>query len=137
MEPFPVKAEKISGFDDANIVKNAKDFFATIERKTKRRPYIRSAYFDKQKIFFTYFWHHLFQKPPKERRMRIQFLACAIELVQKSKNAPSTKENPNKPSELLHRFVGITKEKEVFYVQIKENKKTDRKELMSVFPQVR
>lgn len=42
--------------------------------------------------------------------------------------------NTSKEVEIFHRFEGITKEKEIFYVQIKENIKTDRKEFMSVFP---
>jgi hypothetical protein len=42
--------------------------------------------------------------------------------------------NTAKEVEIFHRFKGITKAKEVFFVQIKENIRTDRKELMSVFP---
>lgn len=132
---FPVKANKITGSSDKEVIKKAKDYFTVIERRTKRRPYIRSAYFGKQKIFFTYFWSHLYQKPPKERKRRLVYLPCALELIQGNKNAPVSMVNPAKKSELLHRFMGITKEKEVFYVQIKENVNTDRKEFMSVFPE--
>lgn len=42
--------------------------------------------------------------------------------------------NPNKKTEALHRFAGLTKDKELFYVQIKEDLRTDRKYFMSVFP---
>jgi hypothetical protein len=43
-------------------------------------------------------------------------------------------QNPNKTQEALHRFTGCTKDGEVFYVQIRANKKTNRKGFMSVFP---
>jgi len=133
VNPFPVKSEKLSGAgDDKEILKRAREYFEALMRKTKRQPYMRSAYFGKQKIFFTYFWKHLYQKSPRQRRHRVVFLPCAIELIKKSRNAPTTKPNPNKKSELLHRFYGITKKREIFYVQIKENVTTDRKELMSV-----
>ena len=85
-----------------------------IKKQTKRRPYVRSTYFNKQKIFFDFFWKHLFQKNPK--------------------NHPLSEENPHKKSEILHRFAGLTKDKELFYVQIKENKRNNKKYFMSCFP---
>lgn len=132
MKPFPVKSQKLAGSSDKEVIKKAQRYFSNIKRKTKRRTYIRSAYFGKQKIFFTHFWTHLFQKTPRRRRQRLAFLPCAVELIKKCRNEPTTKTNPNKKSEMLHRFYGITKEKEVFFVQIKENVNTDRKELMSI-----
>lgn len=48
---------------------------------------------------------------------------------------PTSKQNPNKPAEILHRFAGLTKDKEIFFVQIKEDKKTDQRHLLSVFPE--
>lgn len=135
MKPFLVKAEKLSGAgDDKAVIKRAQDYFKILMHKTKRQPYIRSAYFEKKKIFFTYFWNHLYQKPPKQRMIRVAFLPCAIELLLKCRNAPESMINVSKEVEIFHRFIGITKNKEVFYVQIKENRKTDRKEFMSVFP---
>ncbi|OGM24348.1 hypothetical protein A2715_02435 [Candidatus Woesebacteria bacterium RIFCSPHIGHO2_01_FULL_39_32] len=136
MKPFPVKSDKLDvrGFDNRQVVKIAQDFFKALMHKTKRQLYIRSAYFGKKKIFFTYFWKHLYQKSPRQRRIRIVYLPCAIELIQKCRNAPDSMINTSKEIEMFHRFTGITKEKELFYVQIKENIKTDRKEFMSVFP---
>ena len=108
--------------------------FKEIERKTKRRPYVRSAYFNKQKVFFDYFWLHLFQKSPKQRFKRLKYFKASLELIKYSRNAPSIKSNPNKKDEILYRFAGLTREKELFYVQIKEDKKSDRKYFMSCFP---
>ena len=44
------------------------------------------------------------------------------------------KQITNKSGEILHRFAGSTKEKELFFVQIKEDKKTGQKYLISIFP---
>ncbi len=132
MKPFPVKSQKLSGSSNIEIIKKAQDYFKLIERETKRQPYVRSAFFGKQKIFFTFFWKHLYQKSPKERRRRLQYFLCAIELIENSRNTPTMKPNPNKKSEILYRFYGITKDKEIFYTQVKENITTKRLELMSI-----
>ena len=81
------------------------------------------------------FWSHLHEKENmKDKTRRIKYFACAIELVQHSILEPKTKENPNNEKEIVHRFTGITKEHEIFFVQIKEEKRTGKKYLMSVFP---
>ena len=134
MIPYPTKVKKLPGTDYKEIHSEASAIFKQIKSKTKRRPYIRSAYFKKDKIFFDYFWHHLWQKSWKERIKRLKFFPCAIELIQNSRQIPTSKQNPNQKSEILHRFYGIAKDKELFIVQIKEDKRTDRKYLMSIFP---
>lgn len=107
-----------------------------IKRKSKRRTYVRSAYFNKNKIFLDLFWQHLFDKEKwQDRFRRLKYFGCAIELIQESRFAPKSKENPNNPSEILHRFYGSTAEKDAFYVQIKEDKRTGQKFLISTFPE--
>ena len=64
----------------------------------------------------------------------MKYFGCAIELIQKSKFEPKSKENPNKQSEILHRFYGFTADNEIFCIQIKEDKRKDQKFLISVFP---
>ena len=135
MKPFPVKSEILRGYSDKQIIKKAQDYFKKISPMSKRQSYVRSVYFEKKKIFFTYFWKHLYQKPPKERRRRIQYFPCAIELIQKCRNKPESIIDAGKKIEILYRFSGITKNKEIFFVQIKYNRKTGRHEFMSVFPQ--
>ncbi len=68
----------------------------------------------------------------KIRRMR--YFSCAIELIQNSRSEPTSKENPNRCSEVLHRFTGTTKDNNFFFLQIKEDKRTGNKWLISVFP---
>lgn len=65
---------------------------------------------------------------------RIALYAAALEVMQKSTVAPEIKQNPNRKSEILYRFFGITKEKEKLVVQIKEDVKSKQKFLISIFP---
>jgi len=132
MIPYQAKSKKIAGTNYGEIMHNFLLSFDKIKKHTKRRPYIRAAYFKKDKVFLDYFREHLFQKSPKERTKRLVYFNAAIELIQNSKNEPTKKPNPNKKEEFLYRFAGLTKEKEIFYVQIKEDKKGARY-LMSCF----
>jgi hypothetical protein len=134
MIPYQTKTGKLSGTSDDEVYKQARAVYDHIKSKSKRRPYIRSAYFGRQKVFFDFFWKHLAEKRSRRvRTQRLKYFACAIELIRKSRNEPISKENPNKRSEILHRFVGLTRDRELFFVQIKEDRRTSRKYLMSVF----
>ena len=134
MIPFQTKFFPLPGTSYKEVYKTAVEIYSGIEKRTKRKPYLRSAYFHKQKIFFDYFWTHLLQKPFSERVRRLKFFSAAVELIRESRNHPLTVQNPSKETEILHRFAGNSKDKKLFYVQIKENKRTGRKQLMSVFP---
>lgn len=135
MKFYQTKAKKLSGSDYHEVHKQAFGLYKKIKRKTKRRPYVRSAYFNKEKVFLDYFWQHLFGYPNwRDRTRRLKYDPSAIELIQKSHIEPSSKENPNNRSEILHRFAGATKDKDIFFVQIKEDKKTSQKFLISMFP---
>ncbi len=125
---------KLSGTRYAEIRNQALSIFSRIKKRTKRRPYVRSVYFRKQKIFFDYFWPHLYQKHHKERLKRLRYFEAAVDLIRNSRTGPTSGQNPNKKSEILHRFEGLTKDKEQFSVQIKEDLRTDKKYFMSCFP---
>lgn len=116
---FQTKSKKLGGTSYDELIKKARRIFHDIESQSKRKPYIRSAYFDKDKVFFDYFWEHLNQKPRRERIKRLAYLPCGIELIKESRHKPVSKVNPNRKTEILHRFIGETKDKEAFYVQIK------------------
>ena len=126
--------EKLSGTNCKEVRKNAVIVFNQIKKRTKRKPYLKSDYFNKQKIFLDYFWTHLHQKRHRERFKRLQYFEAAVDLIRHSRNHPCSKQNPNKKTEILHRFMGLTKDKKRFCVQIKENKKSDKKYFMSCFP---
>ncbi len=136
MPEYKTKIKKFSGSDFHEVHRQAFGLFTKIRKKTKRRSYVRSAYFDRDKIFLDLFWAHLFAKQNwRDRVRRMKYFGCALELIQKSRLEPKSKENPNKLSEILHRFIGITGEHELFYVQIKEDKRSGEKFLISVFPE--
>ena len=131
--PYQAKSLKLSGTDLKELEKKAKDIFKDIKSRTKRKPYIRSAYFNKQKVFFDYFWQHLNQKRPRQRFERLQLFALAVEVIKYSRNTPMSQDNPANRNEILHRFAGLTKDKRLFYVQIKEDKRRGHKYFMSAF----
>jgi hypothetical protein len=134
IQVYQTKAKRLSGTNYAEVYKKAFNIYLKIKKQSKRRTYIRSAYFNKEKIFLSLFWHHLGDKHYKDRIRRIKYFPCAIDLIYNSRFSPFSKENSIKKSKILHRFIGMTKEKEIFYVQIKENKNTRQKYLISVFP---
>ena len=91
-------------------------------------------YFKKQKVFLGLFWQHLHEKNLRDKARRLALFPCAIELIQKTKYEPSSKDNPNRKSEIFHRFAGSTPDNEIFFVQIKEDKNTKEKYFISAFP---
>ena len=129
-----VHAKPYPGSDYSELYQPARRYYNQIKASTKRQPYVRSVYFKKEKVFLELFWIHLNQKNRKERNRRIKFFGCGIELLRTTRAEPITKVNPNKTKELLYRCAGITPDKELFYIQVKENTRTHRKDLLSIFP---
>jgi len=135
MKVFKTKFAVLAGTNYKETSKKAFAFYNEIRRKTKRRPYVRSAYFKKDKIFLELFWRHLYEKQNfRDKIRRIKFFPAAVELIKNSRIEPVLIENPNKPGEMLYRFAGITNDDESFIVQIKAEKRDGKKWLMSVFP---
>ena len=132
---YLTKTKKLPGTKYSEVYKKAFRLYSQIKKHTKRRPYIRSTYFKKDKVFLGIFWSHLKDKIDlKDKTRRLKYLPCAIELIRKSNFNPTSKENVDRKSEILHRFIGKTSENEIFYVQIKENKRNNQKYLISIFP---
>lgn len=134
MKVYKTKLRAFGGTNYREVSRKATDAYDIIKKKTKRRPYVRSAYFNKEKVFLGVFWSHLRSKNYWDQIRRMRFFECGVELIMKSRIDPMTKENPNKPDEVLHRFSGVTSDGEQFNVQIKENKRSGQKMLISVFP---
>lgn len=135
MNYYNSKFGLVAGSNYQEVYKNVTKHYSALLKKTKRQPYIRSAYFIKQKIFFNVFWQHLFDKPYAVRAIRMKFFPATLELLQKSRNHPVTVENQNHKSELLHRFYGMTKDKQRFVVQIKQMKRSGKLYLVSIYPE--
>ena len=135
MQVYKTKTKKIPGTEFREVHKPAFDLYTKIKKKSKRRTYIRSAFFDKEKIFLDLFWHHLFEKHNwRDRVRRLKYFGCALELIKDSRCNPNITKNPNVSNEVLYRFYGTTAENELFCVQIKKNLKKKQKFLISVFP---
>ena len=135
MKVYKTKVKRLAGTEYAEVYPRAIVIYREIKHKTKRRPYVRAAYFNREKVFLNYFWEHLQQKNSRDRVRRLKFYPCAVDLIKNTKTEPASKENPNKKSEILHRFAGMTSDKELFFVQISEHKKTNQKFFLSVFPE--
>ena len=136
MKYYQTKIGKITGSNFNEMRKKATKIFDEIKKKSKRKPYIRSTYFNKSKIFLDYFWEHLYAKQNRRDKIRrIQFYAAAIELLQNSRIRPESVKNPNNQNETLYRFYGKTTEQSPFVVQIKEDGKCGKKYFISIFPE--
>jgi hypothetical protein len=130
---YITKSVKITGSEYMDVERKARHSYQIIAKRTKRIPYVRSAYWHKDKIFLNLFWTHLNQKYRAERKRRLKYFDCGIELLRHSTIEPETRENPNGANELVHRFTGQTSDGKIFWVQVKENKRTGAKYLMSIF----
>ncbi len=135
MKIYEVQTRPAAGSNYREVYRGSFGLYNTIRKKTKRRPYVRSAYFNKEKIFLQFFWNHLHEKNYRDRTRRAKFFPCAIDLIRRSRYEPATIQTLEKPSELLHRFAGKTKDGKIFFVQIKHELRTGEKWLVSVFPE--
>jgi len=134
MGVYQSKIKKLSGSKYSEVYPKALFLYKRIASTTKRRPYVRSIFFKKEKIFLDYFWQHLREKNVNDKIRRLAFYSCALDLIRNCRNMPVTKINPNKKSEILHRFTGSNSSNERFCVQIKEDIKRGQKYFLSVFP---
>ena len=131
---YLTRAVVLGGRTYRDVYARANHIYKQEQQKTKRKPYVRSAYFKKDKVFLELFWTHLRQKNWRDRKRRVKYFSCALELLRHTRCDPVSVQNPNRKSEILHRFVGRTQCGEVFIVQVKEDKRSGQKWLMSVFP---
>lgn len=134
MKIYKSKYSQLTGTSYDEVVKKAHKEHNEIRRRTKRQPYVRSKYYKKDKIFVKLFWDHLDQKNRHDRQRRLKFYPCAIDLIRNTMFDPVAKPNPNKQGEIVHRFAGESLDGELFFVQIKENIRSGRKDFISVFP---
>ncbi len=136
MKIFQSKVKKFAGTTYGELFPQAFAAYKKLKKNSKRKPYIRSVYFDTDKIFLDYFWNHLHNKNNiRDKARRLKFYDCALDLIANSRVEPYSFQNPMTNKEILHRFAGLSKEGEMFYVQIKEDKRTDQKHFISVFPE--
>lgn len=133
MKVYQSRYNRLSGSSYNELERKVRKIHNDAARRTKRNAYVRSVYFKKDKIFLSLFWTHLHQQPRRDRKRRLQYYQCALDLLRNSPYEPTTKPNPNGKNEIVHRFAGTTKDGELFYVQVKEDKRSNNKYFMSVF----
>lgn len=131
---YRCRANPIGRSRFVGIIPQARAMFRTLQKQTKRRPYVRSTYFSKDKVFFDFFWQHMEQKLPSDRARRLKYFPCALELMRKARNDPVTYIDPTQPNGILHRFLGKTSDGRLFWVLVREDRRTDKKQLLTIFP---
>lgn len=133
MKIYKSKAVLLVGSSYDEVLERARKEHKKIENVTKRQPYVRSTYFKKDKIFISTFWTHLMQKHRKDRMKRLKLYSAAIDLMRNSHCEPETIFKKGDLSTILHRFYGVTKDGVEYCVQVKQDKRSGRKDFMSVF----
>lgn len=135
MKVYKSKYGKLPGTSYADKMAAARREYHIAQKRTPRRqPYVRSSYFKNDKVFINPFWDHLKPKRAGDQQRRLVLFACALDLIRHTSYAPKSIYGFGNPNIAVHRFEGISKEGIRFTVQIKENKRTNRKDFMSVFP---
>jgi hypothetical protein len=135
MKFYKTKLSRLPGTSHASVFKAARYEYHKIQKRTPRRePNIRSAYFRKDKVFINQFWEHLKQKSPGDQLRRAKLFSCAIDLLLHSTAGPETVNGYKDLHVSLHRFYGQSNDGIKFCVQVRENKRNNRKDFMSVFP---
>ncbi len=86
MKYFHTNIKSFPGSKTINIWKEARKIYKLLCSKTKRRPYVRSKYFDNQKIFIDHFWDHIQTKNWGDRMRRLKQYPCAIDLIENINN---------------------------------------------------
>ena len=133
MEPYVTREILLSGTSYKDVYRKAIMIYNKIKSKSKRRPYVRSKYFNNEKVFLDYFWDHIRSKSFKDRTRRLKYYLCCLDLIRNSKTHPNINTHSKESNEKLYRFSGTTLNNNIFFVQIKTNRK-NQKFLISVFP---
>lgn len=135
MNYYHSRYDVLHGTSYSEVMHLARKEYATVKKLTKRQPYVRSSYFAKDKVFLALFWEHLAQKHRADRKYRLQYYTCALDLLRHSTLTPATLFSEADKNTMLHRFYGKTKQGLAFCVQVKQDKRTGRKDFISVFPE--
>jgi hypothetical protein len=112
----------------------ARKAFRALQKQTKRRPHIRSAYFKKDKLFFDFFWQHMQSKSVPDRARRLKYVPCALEILRQSRHDPITYVDKYQPGIIKHEFIGKATDGIIFSVIIQQDRKTGKKQLLSIYP---
>ena len=110
------------------VYRQTKVFYESLIGNSHRKPFVKSKYFD-TKVFLDEFWAVILRRNLADRRLRLAFYLCAIDLIRNSKCAPHEKYDSGRT---LYEFYGIAKNGERFVVHIRRGK--NGLYFMSCFP---
>lgn len=125
---WKVNVLPLSGHKYEEVFRNADIYIKLFKKRSSKKPFIKSKLY-KKKIFFDFFWDHLFSKPLSQRKQRLKLFPCGLELLQNSTYQPSVKLING---EKLLRFYGQVTGNRTFVVQVKETNKSHL-QLISMF----
>ena len=131
---YQCKTHVLAGRKYTEVMPQARKIFRSLQQKTKRRPYVRSTYFRKDKVFFDQFWTHMNAKSIPDRTRRLRYLPCTLELLRETRNNPLTFIDSNQPETMKHQFLGKSPDCKKFVVVISEHRSSGRKQLLSMYP---
>ena len=130
---WKVKAKPLPGSKLVVARSAFNKFFTKTFSGSKRKPYIRSKFFGKRKVFVHLFREHTYQKHRQEQIRRLKLFPAALDLIIHSTCKPLSKSHQTKSYLMLHRFYGRFSNGKAFAVQISENKKRSELFFLSVF----
>lgn len=133
---FSCKTQPLKGHRFVEIMPQARQAFRALQRKTKRRPHVRSAYFNKDKIFFDFFWHHMQRKSVVDRARRLKYFPCALEVLRQSRQDPGTFVDKYQPNVIKHEFQGKAPDGMTFSIIVQQDRKKGEKQLLSIYPRI-
>ena len=110
MNVYTSKYPRLPGSSYDEALNHARQEYNVIAHSTKRQPYVKSKYFNGNKVFLKVFWDHVMQKRLKERTRRLRFYRAALDVLRHSQITPETTFNADDRNILLHRFYGVTKD---------------------------
>lgn len=131
---YQCKAKPFSGHRFVDIIPQARKLLRTLQKQTKRRVYIRAVYFHKDKIFFDFFWQHMQTKSAVDRARRLKYLPCALELLRNSRCDPISFMDEYQSGIIKHEFKGNSPDGMNFSVIVQEDRKTNKKQLLTLYP---
>jgi len=79
MNVYTSKYSRLPGSSYAEALSHARQEYNVIAHSTKRQPYVKSKYFNGNKVFLNVFWDHVMQKRLKERTRRLRFYRAALD----------------------------------------------------------
>ena len=135
MRVYQSKYNQLPGTSYQEIINAAHYHHQKLQKRNpRRRVYVRSRYFNRDKVFLTLFWPHLLQKRRGDQMRRAKLYLCALDLLRNYNYLNGAVIENGHPEATLLRFMGRTKDGVLYVVQVKVYIRSNRKDLISVYP---